>query len=341
MAYIITALLTALGENRLMPPPDSACTVINARSGYTRENHSWILGRILRDFEFWMDGASPAIRRRLDAIIEARWGRLRAEAEPGTALAVPRPRKAGLCVSVFEAGQARPNHPGYDRLYYSGIAVAVVQVGIAVIPLVVGGDWAVVLVTGTGIVLAVATAGMRQWGVEKWACRGGCVKSVILTKGNGAQHALLVLGTGMGLDLEDLASGLVEMDSASRSWATQLMLMLLAVLWIVLLIIAAGTRQNTWFLLTVGGIGIAENIFVAGGRRRPEAFGVPLRFREVIGETKVMETLFAVERAYPRAGQAMLETFFPGKLAPKEVERWEELRQLADVLDRSREVARV
>ena len=37
-----------------------------------------------------------------------------------------------------------------------------------------------------------------------------------------------------------------------------------------------------------------------------------------------------MEKAYPRAGQAMLETFFPGKLSPKEQERWEELRQLAD-----------
>lgn len=39
-----------------------------------------------------------------------------------------------------------------------------------------------------------------------------------------------------------------------------------------------------------------------------EVFGVPLVFKEVIGAAGVMDTLFAVEQAYPRAGQAMLET---------------------------------
>ena len=81
-----------------------------------------------------------------------------------------------------------------------------------------------------------------------------------------------------------------------------------------LLIIAAGIQRNTWFLLGTGALGTMENVLVAGSPRRPEAFGVPLTFAQVIGEVKVMDTLFAVEKSYPRVGLVMLETFFPGRL---------------------------
>lgn len=78
-----------------------------------------------------------------------------------------------------------------------------------------------------------------------------------------------------------------------------------------------------------------ENILVAGWPRQPKSFGVSLVFKEVIGEVGVMDTLFVVEQAYTRAGQAMLDTFFPGRLSNKERDRWDELRQLADALDES------
>jgi hypothetical protein len=110
-------------------------------------------------------------------------------------------------------------------------------------------------------------------------------------------------------------------------------------MWIMLLIIAAGVRRHAWFLLATGCVGICENIFAAESPRRPEAFGVHLTFKEVIGEMKVMDTLFAVEKAYPHAGQAMLDIFFPGRLAPWEQEKWDELRQLAHAIDESREAS--
>jgi len=40
-----------VGEGRLMPEPDYPCKVINVETGYTRENRSWIIGRILRNQE--------------------------------------------------------------------------------------------------------------------------------------------------------------------------------------------------------------------------------------------------------------------------------------------------
>jgi hypothetical protein len=38
-----------------MPLADCACKVINGRTGYIRDNSSWIIGRVGRDFESWMD----------------------------------------------------------------------------------------------------------------------------------------------------------------------------------------------------------------------------------------------------------------------------------------------
>ncbi|KAL4784438.1 hypothetical protein BJX76DRAFT_347796 [Aspergillus varians] len=341
VAYIVAALLTAIGDRRLMPSPDSPCIVINARSGYVRENHSWILGRIMRDFEVWMDGGQSdgPIRRQLNRMLDQRWDRSRQSAHqtgPDSSASIPRPLKAGLCVSVFHADQALPGHPGYDQLYYMGIATAVIQLAIAAIPVGIWGDWGVILVTTAGIILSFATASLPQWTQEKWSCRRHATKTAILTRGNGSQHAIVIIGTGKGLDLEDLASGPVDMD-VSQASVTTLALMALAVLWILLLIVAAGLQHNTWFLLATGGLGIFENILVAGWPRQPKSFGVPLIFKDVIGEARVMDTLFAVEEAYPRVGLAMLDTFFPGRIAPKEKERWDELRQLADTLDESKQ----
>lgn len=322
-----------------MPLPDSPCLVINARSGYVRENRSWILGRILRDFEVWMDDGHPdgPIHRQLNKMRDQRWEKARHNADrehPGASESIARPSKAGLCVSVFDAAQARPGYPGYDLLYYLCIGTAILQLGIAAIPLGIWGDWGVLLVTATGIILSFTTASLPQWQQEKWSCRRNSKKTIILTRGNGSQHAIVIVGAGQGLDLEDLASGPIDMD-VSRASATTLILMALAALWIVLLIVAAGLQQNTWFLLATGGIGMFENILVAGWPRQPKYFGIPLVFKEVIGEAGVMDTLFAVEQAYPRAGQAMLNTFFPGRLSNKERERWDELHQLADALDES------
>ena len=88
----------------------------------------------------------------------------------------------------------------------------------------------------------------------------------------------------------------------------------LASLWILLLVTAAGLSRNTWFLHAVGGIGILQNVFVAGTQRTPENFGVPLEYMTVLGTYKVMETLLQVETQYKDLGRSMREILFPGKL---------------------------
>lgn len=311
-----------------MPPPDSPCTVINGRTGYARENNSFILGRIMRDFEVWMD---DNIKEHVQHMLKQRWEKSRRN----SGNAVPQSVRAGLCVSIYRADQAQPGYSGHDWLYFLGFATALLQLGIAAIPCGLSGDWSILVVTAAGILLSFATGSLRQWSKEKWACRRNSAKTVILTKGNGSQHAIVIIGAGKGLDIEDLAAGPNASDAWTSVNVTKIALLILSFLWVFLLIVAAGVKQNPWFLLAVGGIGMLENIFVAGSPRRPSAFGMPLIFEDVIGEVKAMDTLFAVEQAYPRVGRSLLGTFFPGRLRPKEQERWDEFERLADALDES------
>ena len=322
-----------------MPLPDCDCKVINGKNGYVRDNSSWIIGRILRDFEWWMDahdrdsarerkaGKRP-IYECLDGILSQKWRIEQEKSEkeiPGSGASIPKPSQAGLCISIYKAGDAHPGHPGYDKLYFTGFVTAIIQLGIAAIPCGIFGDWGILMITASGIILSLAVGSLSQWKKEKWACRTrNSKKTVVLTRGNGSQHAIVVMGDGKGLDLEDLAAGPTNVN-VSSSYSTRIGILSLAVMWILLLITASAIGENTWFLLAVGGIGILQNIFVAGSERRPEAFGIPLKFERVIGKSKVMDTLFEVEEAYPKLGRSMLDTFFPGKLRPNEEQRWQEL----------------
>ncbi|CAG7556531.1 unnamed protein product [Fusarium equiseti] len=334
VAYALTTVVSAVGENKLMAAPDCDCKVINGQTGYVRDNSSWVIGRIVRDFETWMDDYKRGrrIRTHLQEMLNQRWEkdkRAAEDKEPRSGNDVPMPLKAGLLVSVFKADRATPGYPGYDRAYLIGFPTAVLQLGIAAIPCGKFGDWSILLVTASGILLAFAMGAIPQWSKEKWACRRNSSKTVILTQGNGSQHAIVIIGDGKGLDLEDLAAGHTNMD-ASTSYLTRITVTILAAFWILLLITASGIQQNTWFLIAVGGIGILQNILVVGWNRSPEAFGMPLTLYDVIGEQKVMDTLFAVEKSYPQLGKSMLQIFFPGKLRPEEYQKWEEFASLAN-----------
>ncbi|KAF2135511.1 uncharacterized protein K452DRAFT_293164 [Aplosporella prunicola CBS 121167] len=332
VAYAVAAVVSAVGENKLMPAPDCGCKVINGSSGYVRDNTSWIIGRIVRDFEYWMDGgiSEGPIHKKMEDMLLKRWREDKSKKEKkkaGSGKDVPRPSRAGLCVSIYKAEPATPGCPGYDLIYFAGFATCVVQLGIAAIPCAVYGDWGILLITTSGIILSFITGSLSQWSKEKWACRQNSGKKTILTRGNGSQHAIVVLGNGKGLDLEDLAAGPANADAVA-SYTTRNTMVVLAALWILLLITASGIQQNTWFLLAVGGIGMLQNIFAAGWKRSPKEFGIPFTFEKVIGEPKVMETLFAVEKDYPGVGRSMLDTFFPGKLRPDEEQRWAEFKNV-------------
>ena len=73
----------------------------------------------------------------------------------------------------------------------------------------------------------------------------------------------------------------------------------------------------------VGILGILHNLLVAGAPREPAASGIGLQYEDTIVAGKVMEVLWLLEEAYPTAGAALVQTFFPGVLTPREQRLWQ------------------
>ena len=63
VSYGANALLSSIGDGRLMPEVDCPSIVINAKEGSRRTNVSWVLGRLLRDWEMRSsyNHANPAL----------------------------------------------------------------------------------------------------------------------------------------------------------------------------------------------------------------------------------------------------------------------------------------
>ncbi|PKY02156.1 hypothetical protein P168DRAFT_257297 [Aspergillus campestris IBT 28561] len=320
VAYSVSAVVSVFGANKLMPAPDCPCMVINGQTGYVRDNHSWIIGRMVRDYGSWMHDDT---RHQLERIIVERWNKEKRRKSPGDP-DPPRPTQTGLCVSIYNSERVLPGHPGRDAIYYFGLMTGVVQLGIAAIPCGIHGNWGIMVITAVGILLSLVMGSLGQWKQEKWACRSGKQNSVILTKGNGSQHAIVVFGEARGLDLEALAISPAITDTLTTT-VTRVVVILLTLLWVFLLIAASALKQDTWYLLAVGGIGMLQNILAAGVSRTPEQFGISLSFQTVICRPKVMETLLEVEAKYHGVGRSMLGVLFPGKLRPQEEELWNEI----------------
>lgn len=200
-----------------MPRPDYPVTVIGAKSGHVRDNHSWVLGRLLRDFE--QADTAP----RVDKLS---------------------PKYEALRVSVFQVDSKRKAaSPTRDWVWYSGFAVIAIQVAISAIPVVVYHDWAPILITTSGTILAFFQGSLRQWREEKWAAPTTGGWTVSLTRGNGSRNVMVILGGNHGLDLEMLAGRTWTPKSTAFNRA---FVSLMALLWLMLLICVAGLEQNSW-----------------------------------------------------------------------------------------------
>lgn len=341
VTYAISALLAAVGDNKLIPLPDSPGLVINSRSRYSRQNNSWIVGRIIRDYEFWRDAR---IRQAEAAFLsKAEQGRNLQLANDAAAAAaeknvtVPpsasdaRPIRIALSVAVYDASpHKQAGVPDHDWLYYSGVLCAVVQLGVAAIPWGLWGDWSIMMTTAIGITFAFASGSLPQWKAEKYKCRKGTKKTVTLTRGNGNNDCIVIIGGGFGMDMEDLAAGQgVDMPH------TRIYTSIMAVLWIALLIAVSGLKENPWFLLVVGVIGMIQNVIVCGAPRRPGAFGVHIEYRKAFVGGKVMEVLQQLEEEYPRLGRSLVDTYFPGGLRPHEEVYWKEAEQKAELAEKA------
>ncbi|KAF7557285.1 hypothetical protein G7Z17_g770 [Cylindrodendrum hubeiense] len=323
VAYGLAALLGSLGENRLIRcAPEISLRVFNLKSGYARENHSWLLARLFRTYSYWRPKqATDGLRITLK----------HPNTHPAAEDVVI---NSALCVAIYKLKSNDKNYTSKTReghvmtngfrstVWWSGIGTSALQLGVAAIPFSLYHDWAIFMTTGAGTILAYITASLPQWALEKWHARETHKDvHVALTTGNGSQEVIIVHSEKGTLDLEDLASGRAPGDMAS----TRVLTVLLAVLWIVLLITCTGIKENTWFLLAVGGLGILHNLIVATVPCFPTSLGLPLDLKEpaVHTECKVMFTLMELELAHPGHGQALRGEFFPGKLWDWEQTWWD------------------
>ena len=300
-----------------MPKPDIPCVVINAESGYARDNQSWIIGCLVAGFNFWKN---DKVSRHLKQMLEDKHEYNKTAAKE-SGEDVEYPQRAGLCVSIYRAGSNES--PRRRVAHWIAFGTVILQLLLASIPGRNFGDWRIFLVTLVGVIMSVATASLPQWKQEKNSCRSKSEKDVVLTKGNGSQHAIVILGDGEGPDFEDLAAGEANVD-APASGMTVCVLGTLAVLSLPLLAFVTEIRKHGLILMAIIGVGFLQNLIIAG-MRGPEAYGLSLDFIEVIGLPKVMDTLFEVEKKYPGVGRCMLETFFPGKLRNDEQRKWDKL----------------
>jgi len=306
-----------------MPEADYPSRLINIANGSIHPIRSWILGRIVRDFHYWKP---QAVDDELQPLLEnPRWATARVGPDDNSRPVPPRLKRVGLCVSIFHFSPHLPfGTPIKDWVFYSGIVTAIIQLGIASLPYALYHDWSVLAITACGTLLAFVSGTSPLWKHEKWTCRKRS-KTVVLTSTSLAQHAIVIIGRGSDPDLQELAIFEPERTASTlhRSFGA-----FLAVLWLVLLVSVAGLKQNTWFMLAVGGLGMVQNVVVGGASRKPKSFGLHLELDEVIAGPKVMRVLMDVEGKYPGVGTSMVDTFFPGgNLMPNEEIFWQEVKK--------------
>lgn len=299
VAYSLHALLSAIGKSRLMPHSDFPCVVINAETGYARTNRSWVIGRLLRDHK------------------------------------APSDPTQGLTITIYEVkGMGLPDK---DWVYWFGMLVIPTQLGIAIIPGVLDGNWVVFIITCGGTLLALFSSALPQWRKEKWkgrpVAKGKCERTIV-TQGNGSKDAIVLVSKGVGIKLEDLAAGHDHIASYTKYCSA-----LLFVLWLAHLMTVQSLKEDTWYVLGVGALGMVQTVITAGAKREPGAHGFTLTEISTVVDKderkKVMGTLKEVEthRDGRRVGLSLLPVFFPGSLRPDEKQWRDNLEQRYDQED--------
>jgi hypothetical protein len=328
VAYAFSALMSIFGDRRLMPAPDTSILVLNCENGYVRDNNSWVLGRLVRDHEASVEAAATSAP--LDAS--------------------QNPRNVSLKIDIFVADPVGANQgPTIRKAWFMSWVVIIVQHGLAVVPLVMHGDWAILMVTISGTAFALVTGALPQWTAEKWPAHRlhRAKKTVALTRGNGHQYVMVILGHEEAWDLEAMSSARLKTRPETR-WAY----LALAAFWTALLITVSGLKDYSWFLIGIGGLGTLQNIYVAAAAVKPEELNIRLRphpvrptitgyqmdksakralraadsgssdeeqdnsllekLVEEPGVNDVMGALMELEKLIPKVGAALLTIFFPG-----------------------------
>lgn len=202
VAYAFTALIGLVGPGRLMPDPDYGCKLINLESGYARDNFSWAISRVFRRFETRWVSSDALVVEVFQTVGMPQWS--------------PAEEKKGEKATSGKKKHSYAGRPIWGYVRVLSYIVILVQLGIAAIPFGLYGNWGIFFVAVTGQVLVFATTGLPQWRVEKLSCRKASKKNIALTRGNGSRYVAVILGNGVGLDLEDLAGA--ESPRMKRVW---------------------------------------------------------------------------------------------------------------------------
>ena len=237
VAFSFSQLLAAFGDRRLMPSPEKSAIVVNCANAFQRDNASWVLERLLRDHE---------IRNPVDS------------------------SSTSLRIDIFDLEPLR--RPAADVAWWLGWLTILTQSAIAIIPLVISNDWGTMMVVLSGTLLASMTCSLPQWKDEKWACQILEKDNVIcLTRGNGHKHIMVFIGRKGSPDLETQATA----QGPSRR-GTPILMAGLTTLWVCLLLSVSSLKNNAWYMVGIGGLGMLQNAYAAGIARGSNISGLQL-----------------------------------------------------------------
>ncbi|KAL8690824.1 MAG: hypothetical protein Q9218_003820 [Villophora microphyllina] len=187
-----------------------------------------------------------------------------------------------------------------DGIWFFAWTRIIVQFLVALLPLICYGDASTLVLTSSGTNLALFCGWLPRWKEEKWCGRENTKHDFCLLEGSGGLHVMVVCGNGEGWNFEDLAGGRVlDCNYIGVSTFVQILL------WVRLLVAVAREEGQTWFLMTVGGVGILQNIIIAGYGRRASAFKFYLRKRKGLHHPQVRDALCQLEEEVPDAGCAL------------------------------------
>ncbi|KAH8825768.1 hypothetical protein DL96DRAFT_122838 [Flagelloscypha sp. PMI_526] len=310
--YAWSAVITCVTSGTLLPSPDHPCSVIHVKTGNSRVNEHWMIGRILRDFEtLWI----PKNHQHIVKTLHLSAGRA----------------KAGLCLSVL---QATKTHNAYmrrrDFWWWSGYGVAILQLIISIVPWGLKKNWSVFAITVAGTALAFIRSSLPHWTEELLKARIERFNSnhtFILTRGGGwAQYAVLLLGASHGLSYWNSsvprADPFFAPSQLLKPSITSAVFLSLAVLWSILLITSAGITDHRWYLLAVGVVGMVHTFIIAAVPRSAQHYGLHVEEKCCLVDKKVMRVLEKAEYIYPGVGRSLLPVYFPGLLRQDERTFW-------------------
>ncbi|GAB7359031.1 hypothetical protein MBLNU230_g5103t1 [Neophaeotheca triangularis] len=350
VGYAHKAFTNAIAFQALLSPPqlDEPDYVVDCGTGRMRVNRSWLLQKALKDADYWKPNEVKEEEAK-QAEICSKKVLLGDDSEKGeqdlSEISLP---DHPLTIAIYTASRLHP--PGttrHDLLWYSGLVIAIVQLGIASIPCALSGRWSILMITGAGTVLAFATGTLPQFGAEKWKAPNNTKKSVAIVRGalEEATSIVVVRGEGVGLDLEDLARGESYKSvvinrrgqiQTQMAWPwTRIATGFLAACWIVLLLTMSGLRYDNWYLLAVAGVGLVQNAWVAANPRDPGARGLHLDYQSLVSAESALRALLQLKETHGDIAKGLLKAYAPRLPEDQGQVLWEALR---DEHDKSRDV---